>query len=382
MNSPTTPFSAPSVDPLRDPAADPSAASLEAGASHAASYTASYTASHDTAQGAPDARSDVPSGARSGAPLVTAIIPTYRRATMVRHAVETALAQDYPAIEVIVVDDNTDPDEQRAVRAALADLGENVIVIPNARSKGACGARNTGILRARGEFIAFLDDDDLWLPAKIREQVALLERTACVGALCHYIDVDVEFNHARRFRPVHPVLTRANVLGGECPTSTSLVVVKKEVLVMAGLFDETLPSFQDFDMWLRCLAFGDFGYVDEALATFVQHGGDRTSVNLKRRMAGLAAIEQKWGAQMNAHGDFAAFRRRMVVDALVANGKAQLGTHRFAAIRFFARALAADRGSKRTAFWLVIGLLGASAGKALYARLLGVRHIETVPVTA
>jgi glycosyltransferase involved in cell wall biosynthesis len=74
-------------------------------------------------------------------PLVTAVIPTYRRAKMVRRAVETVLAQDYPALEVIVVDDNTEPAEQQAVRDALAGLGENVIVIPNARSKGACGAR-------------------------------------------------------------------------------------------------------------------------------------------------------------------------------------------------------------------------------------------------
>ncbi|CAB3781800.1 glycosyltransferase family 2 protein [Pararobbsia alpina] len=315
-------------------------------------------------------------------PLVTAVIPTYRRATMVRHAVETVLAQDYPALEVIVVDDNTDPDEQRGVREALANLGENVIVIPNARSKGACGARNTGILRARGEFIAFLDDDDLWLPRKIREQVALLERTPYVAALCHYIDVDVEFNHARRCRPSTPVLTRTQALGGECPTSTSLALVKKAVLVEAGLFDETLPSFQDFDMWLRCLAFGDFGYVDEAHVTFVQHGGERTSVNLKRRLAGLAAIEQKWGAEMNAHIDFAAFKQRVIVDALIANGKARLGAHYFKALDFFARALIADRGSKRTAFWLAIGLLGGRGGKALYGRLLGVRHVETVAVNA
>jgi glycosyltransferase involved in cell wall biosynthesis len=315
-------------------------------------------------------------------PLVTAIIPTYCRAAMVRQAVETVLAQDYPAVEVIVVDDNTDPAEQRGVREALADFGDNVVVIPNARSKGACGARNTGILRARGEFIAFLDDDDLWMPGKIREQVALLERTPYVGALCHYIDVDVEFNHARRCRPSEPVFTRQQALGGECPTSTSLVLVKKAVLIEAGLFDETLPSFQDFDMWLRCLAFGDFGYVDEALVTFVQHGGDRTSVNLKRRMAGLAAIEKKWGSQMNGHTDFTAFKRRVQVDALIANGKARLGLHYFVAVDFFVRAMIADRGSKRTAFWLAIGLLGARGGKALYARLLSVRHVETVAVTA
>jgi glycosyltransferase involved in cell wall biosynthesis len=315
-------------------------------------------------------------------PLVTAIIPTYRRAAMVRHALETVLAQDYAPLEVIVVDDNTDPDEQRAVRDALADFGEQVMVIPNTRTKGACGARNTGILRASGEFIAFLDDDDLWLPGKLREQVALLLRTPFAAAFCGYIDVDVAFDHARRCHASRPVLTRRDALGGECPTSTSLVLARTSVLIEAGLFDEALPSFQDFDMWLRCLAFGDFGYIDEALATFVQHAQARTSVNLERRMAGLAAIEAKWGKQMSEHVDFDAFARRVVVDALIANGKARIGTGYLAPLGFFARALVADHVSRRTAFWLAIGLLGPRLGKALYTRLLSVRRVETVPVSA
>ena len=99
-------------------------------------------------------------------------------------------------------------------------------------------------------------------------------------------------------------------------------------------------------------------------------------------MAGLAAIEKKWGAEMNQHAPFAAFRQRMRVDALIANGKARLGSHYFAAVNHFTRALIADRGSKRTAFWLAIGLLGARGGKALYGRLLSVRHVETVEVAA
>ncbi|HTJ95302.1 MAG TPA: glycosyltransferase family 2 protein [Pararobbsia sp.] len=315
-------------------------------------------------------------------PLVTAIIPTYRRAAMVRQAVETALAQDYAPIEVIVVDDNTDPAEQQAVRDALAGFGEQVIVMPNQHAKGACGARNTGIARARGTYIAFLDDDDLWLPGKIREQVSLLERTPYVAAFCGYIDVDMAFNHARRCRSSRPVLKREHALAGECPTSTSLVLIRKSALVDAGMFDESLPSFQDFDMWLRCLAAGDFGYVDEALVTFVQHEGERTSVNLTRRLAGLAAIEAKWGAVMNGQTDFAAFKRRVVVDALIANGKARMGTHYLASLGFFTRALCADRLSKRTLFWFAIGALGSLGGKALYTRLLGMRHVETVPVAA
>lgn len=315
-------------------------------------------------------------------PLVTAIIPTYRRATMVRQAVETVLSQDYASIEVIVVDDNTDVAEQQAVRAALADFGEQVVVIPNQRQKGACGARNTGIERARGDYIAFLDDDDLWLPGKIREQVSLLERTTYVASFCGYIDVDMAFNHARRCRSSRPVLKREHALAGECPTSTSLVLIRKSVLVDAGLFDESLPSFQDFDMWLRCLEKGDFGYVDEALVTFVQHEGERTSVNLTRRLAGLAAIEAKWGHVMSAQVDFAAFKRRVVVDALIANGKARMGAQYVASLGFFTRAMLADRLSKRTLFWFAIGALGSTGGKALYTRLLGMRHVETVPVAA
>ncbi|RKP59139.1 glycosyltransferase family 2 protein [Pararobbsia silviterrae] len=322
-------------------------------------------------------------GSRDAAqPLVTAIVPTYRRASMVRVAVETILAQDYASIEVIVVDDNDDPAQQQAVRDVLEDLGDRVTVIPNHRTKGACGARNSGIERARGDYIAFLDDDDLWLPGKIREQVALLERTSFVAAFCGYIDVDMAFNHARRCHASRPVLQRAHALAGECPTSTSLVMLRKSVLVDAGLFDESLPSFQDFDMWLRCLAKGDFGYIDESLVTFVQHEGERTSVNLDRRLAGLAAIEAKWGREMSAHTDFAAFKRRVAVDALIANGRARMGTRYLVSMRFFARAAVIDHFSKRALFWLAIGGLGAHGGRALYTRLLGMRHIDTVSVAA
>ena len=318
---------------------------------------------------------------RPARPLVSAIIPTYCRPYMVRQAVETVLAQDYSEIEVIVVDDNTDPQEQQAVRAALAEFGDRVTVIPNGRSKGACGARNTGVLHAKGKYIAFLDDDDLWMPGKIRAQVSMLERTDFVATFCGYIDVYLAFYHARRCRASRPVLKREHALAGECPTSTSLVVIRRNVLIEAGLFDETLQSFQDFDMWLRCLEFGDLGYVDEALVTFIQHAGDRTSINLSKRLAGLRSIERKWGDEMRTYTNFSAFKRRIIVDALIANGKSMIGAGYFASLLFFLRAVFVDRCSLRSAFWLTIGVLGSRRGSALYKRLLLVRKsIETVSV--
>jgi glycosyltransferase involved in cell wall biosynthesis len=316
------------------------------------------------------------------APLVSTVIPTYRRAEMVSRAVQTVLTQDYPHIEVIVVDDNLEPAEQRRVREVLAPYGARVTVVPNERTKGACGARNTGILRARGELIAFLDDDDLWLPGKLAAQVELLERGEFVAALCHYIDIDTAFGHARHCRPSRPVLTREQALGGECPTSTSLAVVRREVMIEAGLFDEDLPSFQDFDMWLRCLAFGNFGYVELPLVEFIQHVGERTSVNIGRRLAGLAAIERKWGGAMSVYGDVAAFKRRVHVDALIANGRATFNSHYMAALGYFARASWLDRLSGRSVFWLTIGALGPRWGQALYRQLLRVRRLETVETTS
>jgi glycosyltransferase involved in cell wall biosynthesis len=315
-------------------------------------------------------------------PLVSTVIPTYRRAEMVGRAVQTVLAQTYAHVEVIVVDDNTDVDERRRVREALSPFGSRVTVVPNERSKGACGARNTGILHARGELVAFLDDDDLWLPDKLAAQVALLQQGEFVAALCHYIDIDLAFGHAVHCRASRPVLTREQALAGECPTSTSLAVVRHDVLVDAGLFDEALPSFQDFDMWLRCLAFGNFGYVERPLVEFVQHAGDRTSVNIGRRLAGLEAIERKWGDPMSAYGDFAAFKRRVHVDALIANGRASLDGGYVRALRYFSRAAVLDRLSVRSGFWLMIGALGPRWGRALYRRLLSVRRVETVQTSA
>lgn len=311
-------------------------------------------------------------------PLVSTIIPTFKRADMLPRAVRSVLAQTYTNVEVIVVDDNTDALEQQRVRDALAPFGPRVRLLENRRGKGACGARNTGIACAHGALIGFLDDDDRWLPEKLTQQVALLADDACIGALCSYIEIDVVFGHAVSCRRFEPVLTRQMALGGVCPTSTSLALVRRDVLVEAGLFDETLPSFQDYDMWLRCLAFGELRYAQTPLVEFVQHSGDRTSVNIEKRLRGLAAFERKWGTAMSSFQDFEAFRRRMHVDALIANGRAALGHGHALALAHFVKATWRDRLSVRTLFWLAIGLLGPHAGRAFYRRLQQVRHVETV----
>ena len=99
-------------------------------------------------------------------------------------------------------------------------------------------------------------------------------------------------------------------------------------------------------------------------------------MNIEKRLRELAAFERKWGPAMSAFQDLEAFRRRMHVDALIANGRAALAYGHMQALEQFARAAWRDRMSVRSAFWLAIGLLGPSAGRALYRWLLQVRRVE------
>ena len=105
-------------------------------------------------------------------PLVSIIIPSWNTAAYVGEAVDSALAQTYPNIEIIVVDDGS-TDNTKELLQPYADAGKIHYVYQ--ANKGLAGARNTGIRMAKGEYIAFLDDDDEWLPAKLDRQVAFLD---------------------------------------------------------------------------------------------------------------------------------------------------------------------------------------------------------------
>jgi len=310
-------------------------------------------------------------------PLVTVVIPTYRRSHMLACALESVMLQTYENIEIIVVDDNSDEDEFDKTVTAARSISADVKVIRNYRQKGACGARNCGIECAGGEFIAFLDDDDQWLEKKIELQIDLILEKKYVGVYCDYIDVDLAFNHNRICSPGGVEMTRIDALSGECPTSTSLFLVSRELLINAGLFDETLPSFQDYDMWIRVLEYGNFGCVKTPLVKFVQHHGDRTSININRRLAGLLIFKNKWSALMGPYMDFPSFERRMITDALLANGRAYFFSDYFTSLKFCFRAIIVSRGGIRSIFWFFLALCGKRLGRLMYAFTIKARRIKT-----
>ncbi|WP_233510171.1 glycosyltransferase [Actinomadura craniellae] len=183
-------------------------------------------------------------------PSVTVVIPTISRAELLRATIESILEQDYPGdVHCLVVHDNVEPDES-LVRTAP---GRRVSVLSNTRTQGAAGARNSGAFAADGDLIAFCDDDDLWLPGKLRAQVRVLHEhpdteLVCCGIQIAYDDHTVDRAAAPRI--VLNDLLRSRL--AELHTSTYLIR-REAVSAELGVFDEEVPgSFgEDYEFLLR-----------------------------------------------------------------------------------------------------------------------------------
>lgn len=189
-------------------------------------------------------------------PVVSVILPTYNRLAYLREAIESVLRGEYSDFEIIVVDDGSTEADPGAVVAAVGD--PRVRCIRRAVNGGLPAARNTGLAEARGEYIAFLDDDDLLLPGKLASQVKYLEENQDVGLVAGgYIEADRELAPLRAVLPWSSSRTldlRGCLL--ECPFVVCAVLVRREWLERVGGFDEQLRWVEDWDLWLRLAAEG------------------------------------------------------------------------------------------------------------------------------
>lgn len=201
-----------------------------------------------------------PASVHDTLPLVSAVIPSCNSARYIADAIDSVLRQDYPALEIWVVDDGSTDRTRDIVRS----YGDRVRLLsqPN---KGSAAARNLGVRHAQGQYIAFLDADDVWHPHKISLQVDALRQGGYKMAYSSFIrwHADAQGRYAAPDAlfavPRHPDTTSANIVTGwtyadlllDCIVWTSSVLVEKAELEKAGLFDESLRKGQDYDLWLR-----------------------------------------------------------------------------------------------------------------------------------
>jgi glycosyltransferase involved in cell wall biosynthesis len=178
---------------------------------------------------------------------VSVIIPTYNRGWILAEAIDSVLAQDYSDYELIVVDDGSTD-----ATAAVLDAYGSRIRVCRQNNRGVSAARNAGIGAASAELIAFLDSDDLWLPSKLGQQVAFFNRHPD-ALVCQteeiWIRNGVRVNPKKRHRKPSGTIFEPSL--ELCLVSPSAVMIRRSVFDQVGLFDESLPACEDYDLWLR-----------------------------------------------------------------------------------------------------------------------------------
>ncbi|MBA3710910.1 MAG: glycosyltransferase family 2 protein [Pyrinomonadaceae bacterium] len=220
----------------------------------------------------------------TAAPTVSVIMPAYNVARYIGEALDSVLAQTFTGYEIIVVNDGS-PDTEEFERA-LEPYREHIIYITQ-QNRGPSSARNVAIRHARGEYVALLDSDDVWLPDYLAEQMEVLRADPTVDLIYAdsllFGDSDLVGKTFMQTVPSRGPVTFESLLGLECTVHTSCTVAKRQSLIDAGLFDERFIRSEDFDLWVRLAHRGGrITYQQKVIARHRMH-----SVSLAANVAGL-----------------------------------------------------------------------------------------------
>jgi len=204
---------------------------------------------------------------------VSVIIPVYNGANYIKDALESVFSQTYKDYEIIVVNDGSTDDSEIILKPYM-----DTITYIYQENKGSAEARNTGIRKAKGEYISFLDADDIWLPQKLEKQLKfLLSNPKYKMVFCdikHSVRGSIIHNsylHERKYRYVSSGKIYRNLLR-ECFIFTPTVFVSRECFREVGLFNEKYRICEDYEMWLRIAKKYQIGFLDEPLVERRRHG--------------------------------------------------------------------------------------------------------------
>jgi GT2 family glycosyltransferase len=235
-------------------------------------------------------------------PAVTVVIPTRNRRQLLLRTLRTVLAQECVDVLVTVVDEASS-DGTGDELVALGD--DRVSVVRHDSPKGVAAARNAGVAQARGEWVAFLDDDDLWAPDKLRRQLEAMEadgeaRWACVG--CVVVDGDLSLLEAEEPPPERDI-ARPSLGYNMIPGGGSGVLASRALVEEAGGFDPALRNLADWDMWTRLAQRSPVASVARPLLAYLRHGASLSH--------SIAGTEEELDHVLAKH---AARRRQLDVD--------------------------------------------------------------------
>lgn len=238
---------------------------------------------------------------------MSVIIPTYNRGWILKEAIDSVLAQDYEDFELFVVDDGS-ADNTTGI---LASYGNDIRVLFQ-ENKGVSAARNRGIAEASGQYIAFLDSDDLWLPRKLSTQVDFFNQMPD-AMICQTEEVwvrnGIRVNPKKRHKKPSGMIFEPSL--ELCLVSPSAVMIRRSLFDRVGEFDITLPACEDYDLWLRISCSFPVYLIDTPL--IVKRGGHDDQLS---SMVGLDKFRIKAIEKIVKSGRLADDQYRAAVKAL------------------------------------------------------------------
>lgn len=247
-------------------------------------------------------------------PQVSIVVPAYNISAYISETLDSALAQTFRNFEIMVVNDGSEDSD--ALEAILAIYFDKIVYIkqPN---RGVASARNTAIAEARGSIIAFLDGDDIWFPEKLATQIQFLEKNNFEMIYCNAKLFGEPLYESRTFMEKAPSsgkVTTESLLNGTCNVLTSATIVKKELLVEHGLFDENAVRIEDFDLWFRLCKNGvKIGYQKDVLLKYRIRAGSLTGNNVQRSERTIAALQLVKEKYDFTNNELAAFQKMLDV---------------------------------------------------------------------
>ena len=241
-------------------------------------------------------------GGICAAPRVSVIIPAYNIAPFIKETLDSVMSQTYKNFEVVVVNDgSTDTEELESALVPYLDK----IVYAKQTNLGASQARNAAICLARGELLAFLDGDDIWLPEFLESSLNYLDQNNFEMV---YADAELfgepffSGGTFMRNSPSNGKVTTLSLINAECNVITSGTVIKKNLVVKFNMFDTELLRMQDFDLWFRFAKNGvNIGYQKKVLLKYRVRPNSLSGTNVdrsKRNIRALKVIEDKY--ELNA----------------------------------------------------------------------------------
>ena len=232
-------------------------------------------------------------------PLISIVIPTFNREHLILDAIETCVLQTYRPLEIVVVDDgSTDRTVGFVQNWSNGSSHKDVTLkIIKQENKGGNVARNNGIKNATGEFIAFLDSDDIWNITKLEKQYEFIIQANTIGGVyCGLRQVEVEsgkvISDNKRNYTEGFILSHLLIKDVTAPTSAFLI--RKKVFDEVGGFDKTLQARQDWDMWIRLAVKYEIRAVHENLMDLRHHKGTRTASDPHKEINAYIKIRQKY----------------------------------------------------------------------------------------